>query len=80
MLKDLFLMVSVSFRREKKMFMRHELAGQIVECTAAISELEDAAMLFLTAYAFQLRLPSEALPIIKGKDNGSEKEQAVICV
>ena len=67
-----------AFVPRKKMFVRLKVVKLMLDLGRANSSLYLSAMLFLTAYVFLLRVPSEALPIVRrsiGVDNG---EQSVI--
>ena len=46
---------------------------RILEHCALQPELQVFGMLFLLAYAFCLRLPSEALPVVKGIGEGQAR-------
>ena len=76
-----------SFVPRKKMFIRGRVVSELMGLPArgilrsCGDELFTAMHLFLVAYVFLLRLPSEALPIVVGGDGfDPEGEQAVVSV
>jgi hypothetical protein len=58
----------MNFKPRPPMFLQHNILSDMFErvYTADRIELEQVAMLFLVTYVFLLRLPSEALPIVRG--------------
>lgn len=75
--------VSIAKRRafiaRKPMFICMPLLRDIIRI-ADVAGMPDAGMLFLTAYVFLLRLPSEALPIVHGVVGVGHGQQAIVVV
>ena len=57
-----------------------KLVEQIVAHCSARVELRPFGMLFLLAYCFLLRLPSEALPAVACTVDGRRESQATLCI
>ena len=75
------------FVPRKKLFVRLDVLTALMDLPSRGAlpgcgdDLQIALMLYLTTYAFMLRLPSEALPIVVGRVGcTSDEEQAVIFV
>ena len=68
------------FTRRAPMFIGVDLVRQILRYANRFPHWQPNAFLYLTAYAFLLRLPSEALPIVRGCSGSPDyaKLQAVI--
>ena len=62
------------------MFLQHTMVSAMCErvYTADRLELEHTTMLFLVTYTFLLRLPSEALPIVRGSVGVANNEQSCL--
>ena len=62
------------------MFLQHTMVSAMFErvYTEDRLELERVAMPFLVTYTFLLRLPSEALPIVRGSDGVANNGQSCL--
>ena len=67
------------FVRRKRMFIKHDTMLRIVQRAASMTAHDwTVAMLFLAAYVFLLRLPSEALPMTSLGVGSGHDEQSVL--
>ena len=58
-----------NFKKRPKLFVRRPVIHKIMQsCLVNESFEEDYGMLYLITYVFLLRVPSEALPIVRGGD------------
>ena len=71
-----------NFAKRPKMWLQHDTVLKLVQLGASQhEETMRCAMLFLFAYTFLLRLPSEALPVVVGsRVEGTVVAQAVVSV
>jgi len=69
-----------NFKSRPPMFLQHNMISAMFErvYTADRLALEHVAMLFLVTYTFLLRLPSEALPIVRGSVGVANNEQSCL--
>ena len=68
-----------TFIARKQMFICMPMLRDLMRI-AEVAGMPDAAMLYLTAYVFLLRLPSEALPIVTGVVGVGHGLQAIVLV
>ena len=66
------------FVKREPLFVQLATVRQMVALTCEGAAPRTMVMLFLTAYIFLLRLPSEALPIVRGCIGWHNEEQAVL--
>ena len=68
-----------AFVPRKRLFIRHEhICSMLEACYLEEGVAERFAMLYLTAYIFLLRVPSEGLPITRGINGVTGDGQAVV--
>ena len=67
---------SACFHRPR-MFLQRTHVRNLIAAVATGVESEKFAMLWLMAYVFLLRVPSEALPMVRGEADAQADEQAV---
>jgi len=70
--------VSSNFVPREKMWIRQRTLEALVGWSARNREYNPFAALYLLAYAFMLRLPSEALPVVAGRADDVPDAQAVL--
>ena len=66
------------FKPREKMFLQLATLEKIVEWAATHKSYNKFVALFLLAYAYLLRVPSEALPVITGRKGNLPDAQAVL--
>ena len=59
-----------NFEQRPKLWLQRERVQDILEMCDACEHYASYAHLFLLSYAFLLRVPSEAIPVIAGKGSG----------
>ena len=71
--------ISIDKRRQfvprKRLWIQREVVGRMHLAISAGFESSTVVMLFLASYVFLLRLPSDALPMVRGGDGLSEHGQ-----
>ena len=66
----------LQFRPREKLFVRSQTVADIIAgCSSDFGFDSNFAVLFLISYVFMLRLPSEALPMVRGSDGLSDHGQ-----
>ena len=70
---------ALNFQRRERMFIQKEKVAEMIAWTEGRDdELRRWALLFLFAYTFLLRVPSEALPAVVGGTGTEEGSNAVL--
>ena len=64
---------AMNFKPRERMWIQRELVEKIVEWCEEREEYRRFGYLYLFAYIFLLRLPSEALPAAKGRNSGTSR-------
>ena len=72
------LIASPNLVPREKMWIRQRTFEALVGWSARNREYNSFAALYLLAYAFMLRLPSEALPVVAGRADDVPDAQAVL--
>ena len=67
-------------KSREKLWIRRELVENMLKLADGAPEYAEFAKLFLLAYVFLLRLPSEALPMVAGGTDCLANEQSVVSI
>lgn len=68
------------FKRRERMFIQMDIVRSIVMACCMQADDMKWGMLFLLSYVFLLRLPSEAIPVVRGRVGLSHNEEYANCV
>ena len=74
------IVARATWQPRPKMFIRESLLVRVLQALRGVQHGRQLSMLFLCAYAFLLRLPSEALPIVVGSTGAGAEEVRHKCV
>jgi len=68
---------AAQFTPRPKMWIRREKVAAMLEWARGHTQFESFAMLFLLAYSFLSRLPSEALPVVAGRGTALDAQSVL---